>query len=58
MHSYFVRPTENDSFNHREKYEREKYEMAQKIGESGDDCHAIYSDCSNSILDRISYLIP
>lgn len=51
------RPTEHNGFANHETYERDIYETAQKIGESGHDCDEVYSECENSILNKFSYLM-
>lgn len=49
-------PSQHNGFAPHETYERQKYEAAEKIGEHGDDCDQIYSECENSFLEQISYL--
>lgn len=49
-------PTVHQGFASNEEYQREKYEVAQQIGENGFDCDSIYSECENSFLTQISFL--
>ncbi|XP_055315391.1 uncharacterized protein LOC129575584 [Sitodiplosis mosellana] len=55
--NFVFTPTEHNGFAEHETYERQKYETAQKIGENGHDCDAIYPECENSILNKFSYLL-
>lgn len=53
---FIYSPTTHNGFAQHENHEREKYETAERIGENGHDCDAIYADCENSILNKFSYV--
>lgn len=50
-------PTEHSGFSKDEQSDRERYEEAEMAGNRGDDCNLVYSECTVSFLDRITYLL-
>jgi len=53
---FLLTPSIHQGFGKNENYMKERYEAAEDIGHIGGDCEMVYSDCTTSLIDNLSYL--
>ncbi|KAG4065106.1 hypothetical protein HA402_007503 [Bradysia odoriphaga] len=53
---FILTPSMHQGFGRNEHYLKERYDAAEDIGRIGGDCGVVYSDCTTSFIDNLSYL--